>query len=104
MCRKAWRFKSSPAHQNGTQRFFRWIQVDTRYPGESKMVEKAKIALLKLSVGTEIDEHEKNVLLNIFNLVRTVNGLAEQAGVQKRINIIPEGMTQRGIDFLQIIR
>lgn len=78
--------------------------VDTRYPGESKMVEKAKIALLKLSVGSEIDEHEKNVLLNIFNFVRTVNGLAEQMGTQKRINIVPEGMTQEQLDFLKIIR
>lgn len=78
--------------------------VDTRYPGESKMVEKAKIALLKLSVGNEIDEHEKNVLLNIFNFVRTVNGLAEQMGAQKRINIVPEGMTKEQLDFLKIIR
>lgn len=78
--------------------------IDTRYPGESKMVEKAKIALLKLSVGNEIYEHEKNVLLNIFNFVRTVNGLAEQMGAQKRINIIPEGMTQEQLDFLKIIR
>ncbi len=78
--------------------------VDTRYPGESKMVEKVKIALLKLSVGSEVDEHEKNVLLNIFNFVRTVNGLAEQMGARKRINIVPEGMKQGAIDFLQIIR
>jgi len=81
-----------------------YVLVDTRYPGESKMVDKAKIALLKLSVGNEIDEHEKNVLLNIFNFVRTVNGLAEQVGAQKRINIIPEGMKEEAMDFLKIIR
>ncbi len=78
--------------------------VDTRYPGESKMVEKAKIALLKLSVGSEIDKHEKNILLNIFNFVRTTNGLAEQMGARKRINIVPEGMTQEQLNFLKIIR
>jgi len=88
------------------QRDGKWTYslVDTRYPGENKMVEKAKIALLKLSVGSEIDEHEKNVLLNIFNYVRTVNGLAELMGSQKRINIVPDGMTQEQIDFLKIFR
>lgn len=81
-----------------------YVLVDTRYPGESNMVEKAKIALLKLSVDSEIDEHDKNVLLNIFNFVRTINGLAEQMGVQKRINIVPDGMMQGQLDFLKIIR
>lgn len=78
--------------------------VDTRYPGESKMIEKARAALSKLSEGNELDEHEKNILLNTFNFVRTVNGLAEQVGVEKRINIVPEGMTQRDIDFLSMLR
>ena len=78
--------------------------VDTRYPGESKMVEKARAALSKLSEGNELDEHEKNILLNTFNFVRTVNGLAEQVGVENRINIVPEGMVQGDIDFLSILR
>ncbi len=78
--------------------------VDVRYPGGSKMVDEAKVALLKLSVGNEIDEREKNILLNIFNFVRVVNGLAEQVGAQKRINIIPEGMKEEVMDFLKIIR
>lgn len=78
--------------------------VDTRYPGESKMIEKTKAALLKLSNGEEIDEHEKNILLNTFNFIRTVNGLAEQVGAQKRINIVPDGMTEINTDFLEMLR
>ncbi len=89
-----------------SQKDGRWTYslVDALYPGESKAVEKAKIALLKLSAGSEIDEHEKNLLLNVFNFVRTINGLAELMGVQKRISIVPEGMTQERLDFLKIIR
>lgn len=78
--------------------------IDALYPGEKKMVEKTKIALLKLSLGTEIGEGEQNILMNAFNFVRTINGLAEQLGVQKRINIVPDGMTQEAMDFSKIIR
>lgn len=78
--------------------------VDTRYPGESKMIEKARAALSKLSEGNELDEHEKNILLNTFNFVRTVNGLAEQVGVEKRINIVPDGMALHNIDFQSMLR
>ena len=78
--------------------------VDTQFSGESKMVEKAKATLLKLSVGSEIDEQEKHVFLNILCFIWAINGLAEQVGVRKRINIIPEGMKQEAIDFLKIIR
>jgi hypothetical protein len=78
--------------------------VDTRYPGESKTVEKARATLSKLSEGNELDEHEKNILLNTFNFVRTINGLAEQVGVEKRINIVPEGIAQGNIDFLSLLR
>ena len=55
-------------------------------------------------MGNEIDNYEKNVLLNVFNFVRTVNGLAEQIGIQKRITIVPEGMPQLPIDFLKLIQ
>jgi hypothetical protein len=77
--------------------------VDARYPGESKMVDRAKIALLSLSAGIEIEEHEKNILLNMFNFVRTINGLAEQVGAQGRVNIIPEEMTDINTNFLQML-
>ena len=82
-----------------------WIYtlVDTLYPGE-KMIGKTKIILLKLSMGNEIDSYERNVLLNVFNFVRTVNGLAEQMDIQKRISIVPEGMTQLPINFLKVIQ
>jgi hypothetical protein len=78
--------------------------VDTRYPGEGQMVNKARAALLKLSTEGELDEKEKNILLNIFNFVRTVNGLAEQLGAQKRINIVPENANLKEIDFLNMLR
>lgn len=78
--------------------------VDTRYPGESNMVEKARAVLSKLSEGSELNEHEKNILLNTFNFVRTVNGLAEQVGVENRIKIIPEQMALHDMDFLSILR
>jgi hypothetical protein len=78
--------------------------VDTRYPGESKMLEKAQAALLKISKGAELEEHEKNILLNAFNFIRTVNGLAEQIGVNHRINIVPDGITLRDVDFLSLLQ
>lgn len=78
--------------------------VDARYPGEGNMVKQAKIALLKLSIKSNIDEPEKNVLLNIFNFIRTVNGLAEQLGIPRRINIVPEGAPPDAAIFLKAIR
>jgi hypothetical protein len=80
-----------------------YVLVDTRYPGESKMVDEAKVVLLKLSSGSEIDGHEKNILLNIFNFVRTVNGLAEQVGAQNRLNIVPEAMGSGRINFFKVL-
>ncbi len=67
------------------------------------MVEETKIVLLKLSVGSEIDGGERNILMNTFNYVRTINGLAEQLGLEERINIVPEGMRREVIDFFKVI-
>lgn len=78
--------------------------VDTRYPGEGRMIEKARAALSKLSEGNELGGGEKNVLLNTFNFVRTVNGLAEQIGVETRIDIVPPGMGKLDTDFLSMLR
>ncbi len=77
--------------------------VDCRYP-RTKMVEETKSILIKLSRGEKIEKGEKNTLKNVFNFVRTVNGLAEQLGLNKRINIIPESISIDNLDFLEIIR
>jgi len=77
--------------------------VDCRYP-RTKMVEETKTILTKLSRGEKIEKGEKNTLKNVFNFVRTVNGLAEQLGIHKRINIIPENISVDNLDFLEIIR
>lgn len=78
--------------------------VDALYPGEKSMVDKTKIALLNLSLGNEIGEGERNQVMNSFNYARTINGLAEQFGVQQRVNMVPEGMQPATIDFLNILR
>jgi len=63
------------------------------------MIEKVKTVLFKLAANREIDGPEKTILLHMFDFVRTVNGLAEQIGAQKRINIIPDDMQQIAKDF-----
>ena len=78
--------------------------VDALYPDEKNMVNKTKIALLKLSTGASIDKGEENILMNMLNYVRTINGLAEQFGVVGRINVVPEGMKLGTLDFSKIIR
>ncbi len=78
--------------------------VDARYPGESDMMERAKSALRKISEGERIDSRESGILLNSFNFVRTVNGLAELIGVHKRITIVPEDMKYEGVDFFNLVR
>ncbi len=80
-----------------------YVLTDTQFSGESKMIEKAETILLKLSEGKEIDEKEKHVLLNIFCFIWTVNGLAEQVGLQKRINIIPDSINGNAIDLSKLI-
>jgi hypothetical protein len=78
--------------------------VDALYPHSTKMVERAKAIILKLSTGTGIDESEQNVLMNAFNYIRTINGLAEQLGVEKRLSIVPKGMGNEVVDYLKLIR
>lgn len=78
--------------------------VDALYPHNARMVEKTKAVMLKLSIGKAIDEGEQNILMNAFNYVRTINGLAEKLGVEKRLNIIPEGMGNETVDYLAVIR
>jgi hypothetical protein len=77
--------------------------IDALYPRESKMIEKTKAILLKLSAGIEIEDDEQNILMNALNFVRTINGLAEQLSIQKRINIVPEGMKKQDLDYFAII-
>ena len=78
--------------------------VDARYPGTSNMIETVEIILSKLSTGDGLDEHEKNILLNTVNFVRTINGLAEQIGVSNKIDIIPDGLQDLDLDFLKLLR
>jgi hypothetical protein len=75
--------------------------VDASFSGGNKMFKKTKTTLLKFSDGSEIGEQEKHILLNVFCFIWTVNGLAEQVGAQKRINIVPDGMKREVMDLLR---
>jgi len=78
--------------------------VDARYPGDNRVMDKTVAILIKLSLGTEIDEHEKNLLLNGLNFVRTVNGLAELLGIDKKIHVVPQSVKVSSVDFLEMLR
>ena len=78
--------------------------VDALYPGEDKMMEKARDALRTVSDGGEMDEEYRNILLNALNYVRTVNGLAKQAGVEERIHLLPEGVGMEESHLLNLLR
>jgi len=78
--------------------------VDARYPGTNNMVETVKMILLKNESGDKLSDSEKNNLLNTINYVRTVNGLAEQLGISDRIHIIPEELSNKSFDFLDLAK
>ena len=42
--------------------------------------------------------------MNALNYVRTINGLAEQSGLSERINIAPDGMEKKDIDYFAAIK
>jgi hypothetical protein len=75
-----------------------YVLVDALYPSapppEDKM-EQTKAILAKLDGYNEGDlnplgPQEQNILMNIVNYVRTINGLANYLGIDERINITPE--------------
>ncbi len=82
----------------------RWsfVLVDAQYPGNAKMMNSLKIILEKLLYGIEIEDLEKNVLLNSLNFIRTVNGMAEQLGSKARIHVSPD-VTSLNVDFQSIL-
>jgi len=80
------------------------LLIDAIYPGSPDIIDKSKEVLSAISSGQTIGVNEKIILLNSFNYIRTINGLAEQLGVEERIQIAPEGMKEEHIDFLKIIK
>lgn len=80
--------------------------IDALYPGQATTAEKTKIALLNIGLGQTISGTEQNILLNTFNYIRAVNGLAEHFGLEKRINIVPEAMEKDSAgntDWLSVV-
>ncbi len=77
--------------------------VDAQYQGPLKMLSSLKINLEKMANGMDIDEEGVNIVLNAFNYLRTVNGLAEQLGSRKRIYVPPD-VTNLEIDFQSLLR
>ena len=78
--------------------------VDPLYPGDKKIVSEAKAVLLKLSKGIEFNNEEHRFLMHTFNIVRTVNGLAEQVGIPERIDIVPEDMEKKDMDYWALLK
>ncbi|MDO8584545.1 MAG: hypothetical protein Q7R85_00285 [bacterium] len=64
--------------------------VDAIYPEGVDVSADARNAIVKLARKEEITDVERNEVLNTINFVRTMNGLAEFLGSEKRINIIPD--------------
>ena len=77
--------------------------VDAKYPGNNAIIESLKLSLEKLMNGPEIEEHDENILLNAFNYIRTVNGIAEQLDSKARIHVTPD-ITDLKIDFQTLLR
>lgn len=65
--------------------------VDVRDPGAPGSLARVRNLLFKLAGRREIGAREAVALLNLFNFVRTVNGLAELTGSRERIRLVPEG-------------
>jgi hypothetical protein len=78
--------------------------IDGLYPRNPKMIDDAQAAILKLSRGAGVDEVEQNILMNTFNYIRTINGLAEQLHIKDRIIIAPEGAGSESADYFHLIR
>ncbi|MBV7333768.1 hypothetical protein KFU94_37155 [Chloroflexi bacterium TSY] len=78
--------------------------ADALYPLKSDMMSRTRTALLKLSEGKSLDNHQQNVLLNTINFIRTINGLAHYLGLRNRLTVLPDSTSMREIDFLQVLR
>lgn len=81
--------------------------VDALYPtgtnpARKRMLDAAKAAVRKAASGSDLDEGEKNVVFNVINFVRDINGMAGQLGVDRRIGLVDPG--DRGkVDFLKLL-
>jgi len=78
--------------------------VDAIYPGTGDMRASAQKTVLDLAQGEVVDKPSRNDLMNTLNFVRTVNGLAEFTGSEKRIRIIPDEVYDTYIDFQEELR
>ena len=64
-----------------------YILVDAKYPGNNDVMRGLKLNLDKLKYEIETEEIGENILLNAFNYIRTINGIAEQLGIKARISV-----------------
>ena|SRR3989344_1895896 len=78
--------------------------IDALYTSPFKMIVETKKVLSTLFSEKNIGASGKNVLLNSFNCIRTINGLAEQLGIKERIFIDPKGAQEGSVDFLKVIK
>lgn len=72
--------------------------VDVRYPGAPGLIARTRDLLFGPAGRRRIGARETTALLNLFNFVRTVNGLAELAGSRRRIRLVPEGADPEQVD------
>ncbi len=90
----------------------KWIYMlpDALYPGspgrDNQIIWIAAQHIQTLAAGGEIDDGDANVLLNCFNYIRTINGLATLLGVKDRIKLfqdkMPEGVTE--LELLDVVK
>jgi hypothetical protein len=79
-----------------------YMLVDAKYPGNDDIMNGLKLNLDKLTYEIEVEEFGENILLNAFNYIRTINGIAEQLGIKARI-FVGSDITGLELDFQAIL-
>jgi hypothetical protein len=77
--------------------------LDALYPGTSKLLPQFEATLARINAGDTIERSERSVILNTLNYVRTINALAQVAGVTERIILFASPKDVAEIDFLALL-
>jgi hypothetical protein len=84
--------------------------LDAMYPNgghdTTKMIEDSRLAFTKLAQGQEIDQRERNLLLNTVNYARAINGFAAYLGLDQHqfIHLIPKESYGQDFDLINLLK
>ncbi|MEM7029197.1 MAG: hypothetical protein AAF629_06505 [Chloroflexota bacterium] len=79
-----------------------YLLADALYPFKDDMMARAQRILGQLP--KQLTPVEQNVLLNVFNFIRVVNGLAHYLRLNQFLYIFPKDMRIKPVNFLAIIQ